>query len=81
MSPDFSTGITCTDVCTFTVTVTPVAGVTFYRDWDLDGWGDTDDPDHFVGCPEGYYPSYLTFPVIVMTQTLQLTEYCLHLQG
>jgi len=60
--PIFQPGVTCTDVCTFTVTVTPVAGVTFYRDWDLDGWGDTANPDHFVGCPEGYYPSYSYLP-------------------
>jgi hypothetical protein len=52
----------CTDTCTFTVTVTERTGVMWYRDWDLDGWGDANSPDNFFGCPDEYHPSFSQLP-------------------
>jgi hypothetical protein len=64
----------CTDTCSFNVTVTQKPGTIFYRDWDLDGWGNTNSPDNFIDCLDEAWPSSLNFREIVMTETLPAIE-------
>jgi len=52
----------CTDTCSFYVTVTQKPGTIFYRDWDLDGWGNTNSPDNFIGCLDEAWPFFSQLP-------------------
>jgi hypothetical protein len=49
---------TCTETCTFTVTVVQQPGAMFYRDWDGDGYAGNIRPDSVFQCAGIYYPGW-----------------------
>ena len=56
--PIFEPLVKCTDICTFTVTVTPGPGAMFYRDWDGDGYAGNINPDSVFQCAGISYPGW-----------------------
>jgi hypothetical protein len=42
--------VTCTETCTFYVTVKQALGAMWYRDFDGDGWGDRNRSDSMFDC-------------------------------